>query len=348
MPVVGQALVDPVTGVAGDVYHQLVVMRSAYNGLLALPQGGGPRGAVAAWAEAIAWAIVNDASGGGGVPVAGTQGGVLYDSGVVWAELAPGTAGYFLQTAGASANPTWAQALLPGNNLSELTASAATARGNLGLGTASTHATTDFDAAGAATTAQSNAEAASCLRASNLSDVVSASSARTNLGVAYGSTAGTVVQGNDVRLPPATATTNHILRWSGSAWVASPEVTYLTFPLANAGLTASSTPVVLGAVTLDPTSGLDQSLTSLTLVITAYVQRAALTGTVYLVDASTGLTVSSTTLTVTTTTPGGAAQTTSFTVPTVQTTYNLVASVTGGLGGADILSVASAQLRLVH
>ncbi len=52
-----------------------------------------------------------------------------------------------------------------------------------GLGTASTHASTDFDASGAASTAQAAAIAASAQRASNLSDLASASTARTNLGL---------------------------------------------------------------------------------------------------------------------------------------------------------------------
>ncbi len=49
----------------------------------------------------------------------------------------------------------------PTNNLSEYTANAASVRSNLGLGSASTHPTTDFDAAGAASAAQAAAVAAS-------------------------------------------------------------------------------------------------------------------------------------------------------------------------------------------
>jgi hypothetical protein len=38
------------------------------------------------------------------------QGDVLYFNGTSWVDLAPGTSGYFLETLGASANPTWAPA----------------------------------------------------------------------------------------------------------------------------------------------------------------------------------------------------------------------------------------------
>lgn len=89
-----------------------------------------------------------------------------------------------LGTAAVAAASSFAQAA---NNLSDL-ASAATARANLGLGTAATSATSAFDAAGAATTAQTAAIAASAQRASNLSDLASASTARTNLGLGTAAT----------------------------------------------------------------------------------------------------------------------------------------------------------------
>lgn len=75
------------------------------------------------------------------------------------------------------------QALLKANNLSDLN-NAATARTNLGLGTASTMSSTAFDAAGAAAAVL----ATSLQKASNLSDLVSAATARTNLGLGSAST----------------------------------------------------------------------------------------------------------------------------------------------------------------
>jgi hypothetical protein len=76
------------------------------------------------------------------------------------------------------------------SNLSDLT-NAATARTNLGLGTAATQPSTAFDASGAAAAAQAAAIAASAQRASNLSDLTDAATARANLGLGTAATQAT-------------------------------------------------------------------------------------------------------------------------------------------------------------
>jgi len=82
---------------------------------------------------------------------------------------------------------------------------AAGTRSNLGLGSAATQPSSAFDPAGAATTAQAAAIAASLQRASNLSDVANAATARTNLGL------GTAATQNTTAFDAAGAWSN----WSG-------------------------------------------------------------------------------------------------------------------------------------
>lgn len=74
-------------------------------------------------------------------------------------------------------------ALLSSNNLSDL-ANAATARTNLGLGSAATTTSTDY-----ATAAQGTLATGAAQKSANLSDLASASTARTNLGLGTAATA---------------------------------------------------------------------------------------------------------------------------------------------------------------
>ncbi|WP_454812189.1 hypothetical protein [Labrys neptuniae] len=66
-----------------------------------------------------------------------SQGDILYYNGTAWARLAAGTSGWFLRANGTGSNPTWVPVpgggdLLASNNLSELAATASTARANIG------------------------------------------------------------------------------------------------------------------------------------------------------------------------------------------------------------------------
>lgn len=132
------------------------------------------------------------------------------------------------------------------------------------------------------------------------------------------------------------------------SWQSPPSsgTTYYVFPMVN-NVTSSSTPVVIGSITFDPT--VDTGVSSLRLYIVSYVQRPSLTGNVYLINASTGLTIPGSTMTVVTTTPGGAAITRMLSsVPVSQETYQLVTYVSGGLGGSDVIQIQSAQLQARH
>ena len=93
--------------------------------------------------------------------------------------IQPGAVTAAKMAPGAAAGNLGYTPLAPAANLSDI-GSPATARTNLGLGTAATQPSTAFDAAGAATAAQ----AASLQKSSNLSDVANPATARGNLGAA--------------------------------------------------------------------------------------------------------------------------------------------------------------------
>ena len=158
-------------GDIGDGVNNLGFTGAGSNGNVPVSETvGGGCAVVGTWVQVIQGTTIYIpycTSSGGGGGGGGTNVEVNGGSALTTANLngttpaAPGgNQNVTWQLSGSSVSAYIPLSLLPSNNLSDL-ANVATARSNLGLGTAATQASSAFDPAGAATTAQSNAEAAS-------------------------------------------------------------------------------------------------------------------------------------------------------------------------------------------
>lgn len=255
--------------------------------------------------------------------ISSTQGVILYRGASLWSALAPGTSGQFLKTLGASANPAWASAgtvtsITSGTGIST-TPSTITGTGVIGLIVPVTVANGGTNATAAGATAANNIGALA--QANNLSDVSSASTARSNIlaaasgansditslsglttplsvpqggtgGVTFTAHAPIIGEGTSAHTSTAVGTTGQALLSGGS----SADPAYGTLGVAGGGtgdvsLTAHGVLVGAGtssvAVTSAGTSG--QVLTSNGASADPTFQSAA-TGTVTSISAGAGLT----------------------------------------------------------
>lgn len=175
------------------------------------------------------------------------RGSLLYRGVAGWAGLSPGTSGQVLTSGGSGADPLWSTIS------SSITSGTPTDLTGLltGNGAAvSVTALAAFDAAGSAAAAQT----ASLQKSSNLSDLVNASTARTNLGVPSGSGTSTGTNTGDQDLSGYATTTyvgdeidDSLAAFTGSSAITT--VGTIAVGTWSAGFAASSLTAIVAAAT---------------------------------------------------------------------------------------------------